>query len=93
MTKHLQQSGRKRPSKGWSPERRARQAALIRRIKPWLRSTGPKTEAGKTRCAAYQQIRTYYQDHKSGNEQKNSGSHGIYLGENYEIFFTMKYVS
>ncbi len=40
-----------RSSKGWSPERRARQAALIRRVKPWKRSTGPKTEEGKARCA------------------------------------------
>jgi len=36
---------------GWSPERRARQAALIRGWQPWRRSTGPKTEAGKARCA------------------------------------------
>src|SRR6185295_607388 len=46
MTSHL------RVRKGWSPERRARQAALIRQVKPWLRSTGPKTEEGKARCAA-----------------------------------------
>src|SRR5689334_12918301 len=46
MTKHL------RAPKGWSPERRARQAARIRATKPWLRSTGPKTEEGKARCAA-----------------------------------------
>ena len=37
--------------KGWSPERRARQAALIRGWQPWRRSTGPKTEAGKARCS------------------------------------------
>jgi hypothetical protein len=36
---------------GWSPERRARQAALIRRWAPWRRATGPKTDAGKARCA------------------------------------------
>ena len=36
---------------GWTPERRARQAALIRLWQPWRRSTGPKTEAGKARCA------------------------------------------
>ena len=40
-----------RSRKGWSPERRARQAALIRNWTPWQRSTGPKTEAGKARCA------------------------------------------
>ena len=31
----------------WTPERRARQAEIIRRTKPWEKSTGPKTEAGK----------------------------------------------
>jgi hypothetical protein len=36
---------------GWTPERRAAQAALIRRWQPWRSSTGPKTEAGKARCA------------------------------------------
>jgi hypothetical protein len=58
MTKHLQTTVRKqisarskRSHQGWSPERRARQAALIRRWAPWRRSTGPKTEAGKTRCS------------------------------------------
>jgi hypothetical protein len=45
-------SRRSRAAKaGWTPERRARQAALIRSWAPWGRSTGPKTEAGKTRCA------------------------------------------
>ena len=42
-------SKNKRETKGWSPERRARQAALIRAWKPWTRSTGPKTPAGKAR--------------------------------------------
>ena len=32
---------------GWTPERRARQAELIRRWRPWEKSTGPKTAAGK----------------------------------------------
>lgn len=32
---------------GWTPERKARQAALIHNWRPWERSTGPKTEAGK----------------------------------------------
>ncbi len=34
---------------GWTSERRARQAALIQRWKPWERSTGPKTPEGKAR--------------------------------------------
>jgi hypothetical protein len=37
--------------KNWTPERRVRQAAGIRLWQPWRRSTGPKTEAGKARCA------------------------------------------
>ena len=36
---------------GWTPERRARQAALIREWKPWERSTGPRTAEGKSRTA------------------------------------------
>src|SRR5690348_6690406 len=34
---------------GWTPERKARQARLIRNWRPWEHSTGPKTEAGKER--------------------------------------------
>jgi len=44
-------SSRRHPN-GWTPERRARQAAAIRRWQPWRRSTGPKSEAGKARVAA-----------------------------------------
>lgn len=31
----------------WTPERRARQAEIIRATKPWENATGPITEAGK----------------------------------------------
>lgn len=31
----------------WTPERRARQAELIRQTKPWEFSTGPRSDAGK----------------------------------------------
>ena len=34
-------------SNGWTPERRARQAKLIKTWRPWEDSTGPKTNAGK----------------------------------------------
>ena len=34
---------------GWTPERRARQAVLIRNWKPWERSTGPRTTDGKVK--------------------------------------------
>ena len=36
---------------GWTPERRARQAALIRTWQPWEQSTGPRTTEGKARTA------------------------------------------
>lgn len=35
----------------WSDERRARQAALIRTWRPWLSSTGPRSEQGKARSS------------------------------------------
>jgi hypothetical protein len=34
-------------SNGWSPERRAKQALLIKTWRPWERSTGPRTADGK----------------------------------------------
>jgi hypothetical protein len=58
MSKHLAIATRARVparaagrGKGWPPERRARQAARARLMKPWLHSTGPRTEAGKARVA------------------------------------------
>ena len=36
-----------RRNNGWTAERRARQAELLRRLRPWLKSTGPKSESGK----------------------------------------------
>lgn len=35
----------------WTPERRARQAELITAAKPWEKSTGPRTEAGKAKSS------------------------------------------
>jgi hypothetical protein len=32
---------------GWTPERRAKQAAAIHRWKPWKQNPGVKTDAGK----------------------------------------------
>ena len=32
---------------GWTPERRARQAEAIQSWRPWGRSSGPRTAAGK----------------------------------------------
>lgn len=36
---------------GWTPERRARQAALIKTWRPWEWSTGPRTAGGKARAS------------------------------------------
>jgi thioredoxin-like negative regulator of GroEL len=36
---------------GWTDERRAKHAAAIKRWKPWEKSTGPRTAAGKARAA------------------------------------------
>ena len=35
----------------WTPERRARQAELIRSWQPWSKSTGPRSLEGKERVA------------------------------------------
>ena len=35
----------------WTPEARAAHSALIKRLKPWTKSTGPKTAAGKAKAA------------------------------------------
>lgn len=35
----------------WTPERRARQAELIRQWKPWAKSTGPRSIDGKERVS------------------------------------------
>lgn len=37
---------------GWTPERRARQAELIRSWQPWENSTGPVTKEGKAKVAS-----------------------------------------
>jgi len=36
---------------GWTPERRKRQAELIKSWQPWTRSTGARTSAGKARSS------------------------------------------
>ena len=36
---------------GWTAERRARQAALVRNWRPWEQATGPRSVEGKARVA------------------------------------------
>ena len=38
-------------TKGWTAERRQAQRELMLKLKPWEKSTGPKTTRGKRRCA------------------------------------------
>lgn len=35
----------------WTEERRQRQAELIRQLKPWTKSTGPRSDEGKARAS------------------------------------------
>jgi hypothetical protein len=36
---------------GWTPERRARQSALIHTWRPWDKTIGPKTPQGKAKAS------------------------------------------
>lgn len=36
---------------GWTPERRARQAELIKQWQPWEKSTGPNSAEGKVKAS------------------------------------------
>ncbi len=39
----------------WTPERKARQSALIHSWRPWEQSTGPKTDEGKQEASRNRQ--------------------------------------
>jgi hypothetical protein len=41
----------KQMANGWTPERRARQAKIIQQWRPWEKSTGPRTDAGKAKVS------------------------------------------
>lgn len=47
----LPATAKTRSVSSWTPERRRAQAEAIRRWRPWTRSTGPRTAAGKARAA------------------------------------------
>ncbi len=36
---------------GWTEERRKKQAEIIRQTRPWEKSTGPRSQAGKERAS------------------------------------------
>jgi len=48
-------------AKGWTAERRAAQAARMQARKPWERSTGPRTDAGKARSRGNARGKGYLQ--------------------------------
>ena len=47
MTNELKDLNSRITSKGWPPSRRAAQAKRLKILKPWTRSTGPRSTEGK----------------------------------------------
>ncbi len=47
LANELGNSKMTRKRRGWPPKRRARQAEIIRKTRPWRKSTGPRSKAGK----------------------------------------------
>ena len=45
--RHMHSNEVKSKASGWTPKRRKQQSEPIRRWKPWLRSTGPKSPEGR----------------------------------------------
>ena len=37
-------------TRGWTPERRRKQAKRCKKLRPWTKSTGPKTQNGKDKA-------------------------------------------
>lgn len=69
-----------RRQSGWTPERRARQAEAIRSWKPWAKSTGPRTAAGKARAA--QNAAKPHLQHAPGHRMERAlRAHGRYLSD------------
>ena len=60
-------------SNGWTPERRAQQAARIREQKPWLQSTGPKSAAGKATVSRNAFKRGYWRQLRDITRRLNKG--------------------
>lgn len=51
---------------GWTSKRRKQQAEMIKNWKPWEKTTGPKTEAGKKKVSQNAQKHGLYgQDFKA----------------------------
>lgn len=52
----------------WTPERRARQAEVIRQTKPWERSTGPRSPEGKAISSQNARVPDVFREAKEKRE-------------------------
>lgn len=77
-----------RRASGWSPERRAKQSAMMRARKIWLKSTGPRTKAGKARSSR-NAAKPWLRSHPDRIMGKALRAHGRYLTE-INRFIAMK---
>lgn len=68
-------------TRGWPPKRRAEQALRLRRAKIWLKSTGPKTVAGKLRVS--QNAFVHGQDSKEFKKQLKITRHLLTIQRHY----------
>ncbi len=62
----------------WTPERRARQAELIRKTKPWEKSTGPRTEAGKAISSRNAYAGDWYHDMMDRLADLRAGTNALF---------------
>lgn len=46
----------------WTPERRAKQAEIIRATQPWTKSTGPRTTEGKEKSSQNARMDPVFKD-------------------------------
>ena len=60
--------------KAWSPERRARQRAIIQTTKPWLHSTGPRTVDGKSKSSGNAKLSEELTDARNRLDQMRSAA-------------------
>jgi hypothetical protein len=62
----------------WTPERRAKQAAVIRRTRPWEKSTGPRTEAGKAASSRNAYAGDWYHEAKDQLDDLRAGAYALF---------------
>lgn len=62
----------------WTPERRARQSAIIRETKPWLNSTGPTTAEGKATASQNGRLNLNIQQARQKSDEIMSGALNLF---------------